>query len=116
MLGIEFKYSSVKHQWWTRDTYFEKNNVQEDNLQEKTKTEGTIIEEFQSNTTLKMESQLYELLKEEQYALLRNALIKQGVYSLQSFEDLNVWVFMNRYRLYSRNKSCSQINKNRTLK
>ena len=104
MLGIEFKYSSVKHQWWTRDTYFEKNNVQEDNLQEKTKTEGTIIEEFQSNTTLKMESQLYELLKEEQYALLRNALIKQGVYSLQSFEDLNLWVFMNRYRLYSRNQ------------
>lgn len=51
-----------------------------------------------------MESELYEMLKDDQLEALRSLLVSKGVLKMRDFEDLNLWVFMNQNGLYSINK------------
>lgn len=53
-----------------------------------------IIEQSGSN-------EISELLAGEEYMLLRNKLIEQGITSLQQLKTMDLWQFMNRFSLYS---------------
>lgn len=48
-----------------------------------------------------LEPALDSLLKDEQFAVLRNALLRQGVRTMDDFKKLNLWMFMNLNGLYS---------------
>lgn len=45
--------------------------------------------------------ELQQLLKDEDMQLLREKLREQGILTLEQFEGINTWQFMNRHALYS---------------
>lgn len=48
-----------------------------------------------------LDKELQELLNSEDYMALRNKLVEQKVLTLEQFKALDLWVFMNRYGLYT---------------
>ena len=56
--------------------------------------------------------QLLEILADKDMLLLRQALIREGILTLEQFQTVNPWVFMNRYALYTigqRQDICTRI-------
>jgi len=45
--------------------------------------------------------ELFALLAEDEYAPLLECLLQQGITTVEQFEKINPWAFMNRYGLYS---------------
>ena len=48
-----------------------------------------------------LEPSLVSVLQDDQFAELRKALINKGIYKLEDFKKLNLWVFLNQNGLYS---------------
>ena len=56
--------------------------------------------------------QLLEILADKDMLLLRQTLIREGILTLEQFQSVNPWVFMNRYALYTigqRQNICTRI-------
>ena len=56
--------------------------------------------------------QLLEILADKDMLLLRQTLIREGILTLEQFQTVNPWVFMNRYALYTigqRQNICTRI-------
>ena len=71
-------------------------------------TEQTTVSEI--NKTLS--PQLLEILADKDMLLLRQTLIREGILTLEQFQTVNPWVFMNRYALYTigqRQNICTRI-------
>lgn len=60
---------------------------------------------MQSETDAKeravLEPSLSDLLRGDQFSILRQALLEKGINTLEAFRQLNLWVFMNQNGLYS---------------
>ena len=48
-----------------------------------------------------LEPSLSDLLRGDQFSILRQALLEKGINTLEAFRQLNLWVFMNQNGLYS---------------
>lgn len=57
--------------------------------------------EVQSIPQPQLAQELQELLGAEEYSALRNKLVEQKILTLEQFKTLDLWVFMNRYGLYT---------------
>ena len=57
--------------------------------------------ESKATTQPQLDKELQELLNSEEYNALRNKLVEQKVLTLEQFKALDLWVFMNRYGLYT---------------
>lgn len=68
-------------------------------------TANTKPEPMQSETDAKeravLEPSLSDLLRGDQFSILRQALLEKGINTLEAFRQLNLWVFMNQNGLYS---------------
>ena len=56
--------------------------------------------------------QLLAVLADEDMLLLRHTLIQEGILTLEQFQSVNPWVFMNRHALYTigqRQNICTRI-------
>lgn len=71
---------------------------------QKDNADKSVITKSATDAYTRMEYSLYRLLQDEQYAELRDSLVLNGIFKMQQFEDLNLWVFMNQNSLYSINQ------------
>ena len=53
------------------------------------------------NSEKSISPELFALLAEDEYAPLLECLLQQGITTVEQFEKINPWAFMNRYGLYS---------------
>ena len=70
-------------------------SVAETIVVDKNKSETTVTSQVTPDT------ELAELLKDDLFVPLREALSREGINSIQGLKEIKLWPFMNRYNLYT---------------